>query len=267
MNDPKRVLIVALGIPLLLMMGFGIKGAIDSGGEKTAHLYNTAVQATDGDHFNYAIDSRQGRLIGQGQFTATQEVKFPEMSKAFGYVEKSKEEYTMHTREDCSTDSDGNEHCTTETYYTWDWAGDEDVSTPALKLYGREYPATLFNLDGYKHDTDACDFTPKDTSGWFSKKNGCDDGYYYTDSDTRYSYDVVDTAFTASLFADVSTGTLKPFNGNQIALQNKDPKQMVKDANDYHLGGTLFIVFWFILVLGGMGALAYQWALSDGLWQ
>jgi len=42
---------------------------------------------------------------------------------------------------------------------------------------------------------------------------------------------------------------------------------MVKDANNYHVPGIIFIVFWWIVILGAMGAVAYQWSLSDGRWE
>jgi len=130
MNDYKRVLLVVLGAILLLPVGFAAKGAIDAGGEKNARMYNTAIQATEQDRFNYAIDSHQGKLIGSGEFKPTQLVKFPEMNKAYAAVDKTKEEYTMHTREVCTDtyDAEGNvtgESCHTETYYTWDDAGTE----------------------------------------------------------------------------------------------------------------------------------------------
>lgn len=266
MNDPKRVLIVALGLPLLIGLGLLIKEAIDDGGERNARLYNTAIQATETDRFNYAIDSRQGRLLGYGEFKATQPVKFPEMTQSFGYVDKNKEEYTLHTREVCTTDSEGNESCHTETYYEWDYAGSEQVSTPALKLHGRDYPAGLFNLSGYERRAEACDFTPANTAGWFQDKNGCDGGYYYTDSDTRYYYRVVDTSFTAGFLSDVSSGSLKPLSGNAIDLKNATPEELVKQANDYRTPGTVFIIIWLIVVIGGMSALAYAWVMSDGLW-
>lgn len=266
MNDWKRILIVFLGVPLLLAIGFGIREAINSGGEKNATLYNTAIQTTGAEQFNYAVDSRQGRILGSGEFTPTQKVKFPEMSKEFAYVEKTKYEYTMHTRENCSTDSEGNETCTTETYYEWDYAGSDEVISPAFKFHGREYPSSIFSLGNYKHSAEACDFTPGNTGGWFTK-NGCDGSYWYTDSNTRYAYDVIDNSFTAAFIANVSDGSLQPFKGNSISLENKSQAQLVSDANNYHLPGTLFIVFWFILVLGGLGTLAYAWALNDGVFE
>lgn len=265
MNDYKRVLLVVLGAILLIPVGFAAKGAIDAGGEKNARMFNTAIQATEQDRFNYAIDSHQGKLVGSGEFKPTNLVKFPEMSKEYGYVQKTKEEYTEH--ESCTTDDDGNETCTT--YYTWDYAGSDSLETANYKLHSREYPASLFNASSFAQSADCSDFMPAgDAGGWFSSKKGCTGGYYYTDGDTRYGYDVLDpNGFTAAFLADVSNGKLDPVNGSFISLERKSVEQMVKDANNYHTPGIVFIVFWWILILGAMGGIAYTWALNDGVWQ
>jgi hypothetical protein len=42
---------------------------------------------------------------------------------------------------------------------------------------------------------------------------------------------------------------------------------MVKDANDYHTPGIVFIVFWWVLILGAMGGIAYAWSMKDNVWQ
>lgn len=264
MNDPKRIIIMALIAIVMLPLGWVIKGAIDSGGEKNARMYNTAIQATESDRFNYAVDSRQGNLLTNGQFTADKPAKFDEMNKTYATVERGKETYEMKTREVCSTDSEGNESCHTETYYEWDYAGGDDVASPTLTLYGRQYPSSMFNFDEYERSADCSELMPTTSFGWFQEKKGCEDHYYYTDSETRYWYRVVDTSFAAGFIANVYDGSLKPINGNQITLKNQSVDQMIERANDYHLGGNLFVVFWCILIIGVMGGIAYAWALQDG---
>lgn len=265
MNDYKRVLLVVLTAILLLPVGFGIRQAINDGGEKTARMYNTAIQATEQDRFNYAIDSRQGKLIGSGHFKPNQLVKFPEMSKDYAYVQKTKEEYTEH--ESCYTDDDGNEHCST--YYTWDSAGSEELETPTYKLHNRDYPAGLFNTASFAGSIDCSEFMGAGGGeGWFESKHGCLGGYNYEDDDTRYGYDVIGSdGFSAAFIADVTNGTLAPLSGNFISLERKSVEQMVTDANNYKMPGNIFIVFWWIMILGCAGALAYAWALNDGVWE
>lgn len=265
MNDPKRIIIVALIAIVMLPLGFFIKAAIDDGGQKTARLYNTAIHVTDAQHFNYSVDTHQGNVITQGNFKADQPAKFGEMNKSFAMVERSKEEYTMHTREVCDTDSDGNEHCHTETYYEWDYVGGDDVSSPTLTFFERKYPTAVFDLGDYERSIDCKDVMPTTSFGWFQEKKGCEDHYYYTDSDTRYYYRVVDNTFDGGFIADVSNGNVKPLSGGTIKLKQQSVQAMIESANDYHLGGNIFIVFWFILILGIMGAIAYAWSMNDGI--
>ena len=263
MSDPKRIIIVVLIAIVMLPLGYAIKGAIDSGGEANARLYNTAIQATEQDRFNYAVDSHQGRVITNGTFTANEPVKFEEMNKKFAHVEKGREEYTRHEREVCTEDSEGNESCHTEVYYTWDYAGGDDVTSPTLTLYGRKYPTSLFNIDGYERSVDCSEFMPQVDNGWFGSKKGCNGHYNYIDGDTRYWYRIVDTSFAAGFIADASDGNLKGMSGGQIGLHNKSVEQMIEDANNYHLGGNIFIWFWWLLVLGIMGGAAYAWVMQD----
>jgi hypothetical protein len=264
MNDYKRVLLVVLTAILLFPIGFAARNAINDSGEKNARMFNTAIQATEQDRFNYAIDSHQGKLIGSGVFTPTESVKFPEMSKDYGYVQKSKEEYTEH--ESCTTDEDGNETCST--YYTWDGAGSEELESNGYKLHDRVYPASLFNTGVFASSIDCSEFMGAGGGdGWFETKHGCLGGYYYTDDDTRYDYRVIGKdGFSAAFISDVSNGTLAPVSGSFISLERKSVEQMVKDANDYKTGGNVFIVFWWILILAGAGGLAYAWAMNDGRW-
>lgn len=274
MNDYKRVLLVVLGAILLIPVGFSVREAINANGEKNARMFNTAIQASEQDRFNYAIDSHQGKLLGSGHFTPTQLVKFPEMNKQYAWVEKTKEEYTRHEREVCEDtyDAEGNvsgETCHTEVYYSWDYAGSDQLQTPAYKLHGREYPESLFNDGVFATSANCNEFMAEGSAGgWFSSAKGCTGGHYYTDGETRYDYRVIDpNGFDAAFIADVSTGALKPLSGSFISLERKSIEQMVKDANNYHTPGNVFLVFWWLLVIGGMGALAYAWSMSDNKWQ
>jgi hypothetical protein len=292
MNDYKRVLLVVLGAILLLPVGFGIRQAINDGGEKNARMYNTAIQATEQDRFNYAIDSHQGKVLTYGQFTPTRLVKFPEMSKEFAYVEKTKEKYNRHEREVCETkyrtethtetvpDGEGGyttetvteevpyEECHQEEYYSWDFESSEEQSTPAWRLFNREYPTALFATGQFEHHADACEFTTKNTANWLQAKNGCDGGDFYTDNTTRYSYRVIGAGgFAAGFLADASNGKLEGVGGGRVDLRQQSVEDMVKQANDYKTPGNIFIVFWWIVIIGAMGVLAYQWALNDGVWQ
>lgn len=264
MNDPKRILVVLLGLIVLVLMVLGIKGHFESEGYKTQVMYTTAIQATDAQHFNYAVDSQQGNLLANGVFKTDDKylVKYPEMTKSYAYVERVKEHYTMHTYTTCTKNS-----CTTHVYYSWDEVADEDQKAQKVGLFGREYDGNLFNFHNFLKDTDCRGITDKNISGgWFSKKEGCDGTHYYLDGDDRYAYSTVPQSVTATFIANSLNGGLKPIKEDRITLQNKSIAQQMKDVGAYKV-----ILFWVFLViiftitcLAILGA--WAWVMEDGVW-
>lgn len=267
MNDPKRITIVVLGLVVVCLSAFGIKGHMDSDGYKNQVNYTTAVQATNRDLFNYAVDSQQGRVLASGQFLATGNLaKFDEMTKGFTYVARTRQHYTMHT----SLYRCGKSTCT-RVYYTWDDRETDSKYADKVTLYGREYNASLFNFGHFTRSTNACGITAKNTNtGFFSTKHGCENSwlsgeYYYPDNDNRYYYAVVPTRFTATFLAS-TYATLKPFNESRITLQDKNIGQIIKDVGKYKLIGFWVLVV-ILIVLSGLGIfVAYRWVMNDGIW-
>lgn len=264
MNDPKRILVVLLGLVVIGMMTLGIKGHMDSNGYKNQVNYTTAVQSTKQDDFNYIVDSQQGRVLANGVFTAKGDpAKFDEMNKGYTYVYRSKEHYTMHTREVC-TGSGEDEECHTETYYTWDEVESNSVEVPQLTFMGRDYPTRLFDFSDYNGGLNCIDFMSAGSgSGFFETKHGCLDGDYYLGDDDRYTYSGTPLSFNASFLA-TTYGGLKPFQSDTIKLENKSIGQILKDVGKYKL-----ISFWVVTVLMiflVIGAIigAYAWVMEDG---
>ena len=224
----------------------------------------TAVKVDQQDDFNYAVDSRQGRVLANGNFSAKTKslARFDEMTQGFTYVKRTKEHYTAHTS--CSKKS-----C--RTYYTWDSVGSDESYADKVSIYGREYPANLFDFSKVKQDMDACKITAKDTSsGWFSSKHGCSEswgtGYYYIDSNDRYSYEVVPLNFNATFITTTYNGTLQPLNQDHIVLENKSIKEVLVEVGKYHLYAFWGLaVFLFILTIAAI-VIGYQWVMYDGVW-
>lgn len=272
MNDPKRILVVLLASIILMLGCFSIKGHMDSEGYKNQVNYTTAVQATDKDHFNYAVDSQQGRILARGKFTTTTKklAKFPEMTKGFTYVTRTREHYTMHTRTVC-TGSGKTESCHTEIYYTWDAVESEEKYSDKINLFGREYPTQTFFMGKFLHSTDACAITVKDTNtGFFHQKHGCSSGwggdYYYIDDNDRYTYSTVPLSFTASFLASSSGGGLKGFSELRISLQDKSLAQILEDVGKYQLIGFWVLCVLLVILFIGAGVGAYYWVMADGEW-
>lgn len=264
MNDPKRILIVLLSLIVLVICVLGIKGHLEDAGYKTQVIYNTAIQASDETHVNYVIDTQQGNLLLNGKFSvATKDLtKYEEMDKAFTYVAREHEHYTEHSY---SCGKDDEDTCY---YWSWDDWGDSEQYASTISFYGRTYSTKLFNFDNLKKDTDCSTITPMDKqTGWFHGDKGCEsDGYFYTDSDDRYGYEVVPQTFTATFLASSLNGGLHPVQENTITLKSESIAQDVKDAGNYKVILLwVFIIVVFILTCIGI-VIAYKWVLEDGVW-
>lgn len=261
MNDPKRLLIVLLGLIVIVLGVLGIKDHFESEGYKTQVIYTTAIQAEDATRFNYAIDSQQGNLLVNGVFKTEDKnlVKFDEMTKSYTFVERTKEHYTAHTT--CH----GKSGCST--YYSWDSVSSDEQKTPQVTLYGRKYQGDLFNFKNFLQDTRCEGITAANTGhGWFSSKHGCDDGEYYLDNNDRYVYRTVPKEITATFLANSLKGGLNPVSEDRITLEDKSIKQQLHDIGQYKL-----IIFWailavvFVLICGAAYG-AYRWVMEDGRW-
>jgi len=266
MNDPKRILVVVLGLITLIVCASGIKGHIEGEGYKKQVRYVTAIQSEDADRFNYSVDSQQGNLLAHGTFSTKKEnlVKFPEMTQAFTYVERTKEHYTMHTYETCSGKPTV---CTTHTYYSWDSVDSATQSVKKITFYGREYAGTKFNYDAYRTSRSCEGMTKANTAnGWFSSKDGCAGDEFYLDNDNRYVYSIVPQSFAGAFLASSMGGGLNPVGEDRITIENKSISQVLHDVGQYKL-----VAFWSFLVIiiiltivAGFGA--YQWVMEDGRW-
>jgi len=266
MNDVKRIIIVLLGLVVLSLCAFSIKGHIETEGYKTQVNYVTAIKTSEKDNFNYAVDSRQGRVLTNGQFTADKKLaQFDEMTKGFTYVKRTQEHYTRHTYTTCSKNS-----CTTHVYYSWDSVGHDEKYASKVTYFDRQYNTNIFGFQNMLQKVDACDVTKKDTNtGWFHEKHGCskswDTGYYYLDNNDRYYYEIVPTKFTATFITDTYSGSLKPLNQDNIVLENKSIDQVLVDVGKYHLWAFWALVIVLFVLTCIACYIAYTWVMADGI--
>lgn len=259
-------LAITAGAVFLITIGVWIRSALVSGAEDNARMYRTAVQTTSDRELNHSIDTKQRYVLAPVTISAVDLVKFPEMNKEFSAVEKTEETYTRHTRQDCTTDADGNTSCTTETYYTWDYTDEWDVKANEVTMAERKYSISLFNLryrsvkakdiingaEGqYTYDRTDGGFWGRD---WFSSD---------TEGDKRYSYDVLELPQSGTAFFNLTDG-VNSGNGGPISLDSKSPEDIVKDAQkSASIRSLVFNIFWSILVIGAVGLGIYAVWFSE----
>lgn len=276
-------LAVLAGAVFLVFMGVWIEGKITDGAEQKARMYQTAIQTKSDNEFNYSIDTKQGRILAEVTVKAVDLVKFPEMNKEFAKVEKTEERYTRHERTVCETeyrtetrtrtvyDSDGNastetytvevpyQECHQETYYSWDFQERWVESAKEVDMAGRKYQIGAFHLQ--MNSKDAKDIIPGAT-GKYTRKEAdqiWDINFFDSDDegDIRYSYDVLELPKSGTVFLNVAEGVY-PAEGSAIVLRSEKPEELVKNAQkSAQTQGTVFTVFWTILVIIELGVGVY----------
>lgn len=247
-NYKKLKFLIPIAVAVLfILLGLWIHGKILDGSDKGARLYTTALKPSDGEQFNYSIDTRQGAILMWGEFKATTPVQFEEMNRGFIAVVREKQEYSARVE----TYPCGDSTCTRTVYEWQSWWNAEKRETPEITLFERNYPAQSFMFS--LRDIKAKDIiTGIDTDEWYP--NG-KPGFWGADLGTiRYVYRVVDPSVYGTIMVDSSEGTLKSYSGDKkITVDNMSVDEKVKrELAGANVGKWFFIVIWAILTIAAV---------------
>lgn len=226
----KKEIILCIAITALLTgIGFLFSGKVLESSNDKERIYNTAVKAKTKEDFDYSIETEQGNLISEGKFSAVDPVTFPELDHKFSYVCKTREVYTMHTRQVPIYGAKGKvTGYRTETYWTWDYAGSEKKIAKFLLFYGHKFKTDKFSL--------------------ISTKNY--GGYRYETSHIRYYYDVVPKNFRASFIAKTNKNGLIPSFGKRIELSKRTLSEQIEYGKSIsRKSAIIFWAFWIVLII------------------
>lgn len=208
-------------IAVLFVIGFIISGKIsDSKTEKDA-VYNKAAKIESAEMFEYGMKTNVGNAFVNGSLKAVDTVTYPEIGGEYMYVEKVKEKYTRHTRTVTYTDNKGKTRSRTETYWTWDRVGSEDVKCKEISFCGVVFDSSKIEIP----DTEYID-TIKESSR------------------IRYKYYGTPIEHNGTIFTKLENNTIQD--------NTKFYKDMTIEKTLEHLesdvGLVLFWVFWIILI-------------------
>lgn len=247
MSTRNRWLALIGLIVLSILVDIAVGAGLLNHERQHASIYRTALKTTDKDRFNYIVDSQQGKVVSYTKFTGVKPAKFHEMTTKRHYmaVKRDLERYTMHTR--TVTDSKGHTH--TETYWSWDYAGSDEVHSKSLTIFGRKYNADRFDLSAFYADIDADKLVGHGT--------GLTGSYYYLNGMERYSYEVVPMSVKGSFISDTSKGTLSPVSGKYIEVSQEHYKDYLN--HNLHGGTVKVIAIVVLLVLLETGGIVYFW--------
>lgn len=201
--------------------------------------YNTAVRVEDNNKFNYAVDSRQGRIVSSGNFKTKDPVKFENFDGEYMKIIRILEEYRPHTYTTC--DSKGK--CQTHTYYSWDEVSRETKNSNTVIFRDRDYSLSKFNFSALEHEAEKKEIP---VGFWERKK--------------RYVFRVIDKELSGSFYAETNENGLN----DNILVHNQSLDKLLKSVRQGTL--TAEIASWSILLLVSTAIVyvCYYFVMKDG---
>lgn len=157
----KREILVSVSIvAIMLLIGVLIAGKISDYQLDKNEKYNKAIKIESQELFEYGMRTNAGNAFVYGDLKAVDTVTYPGIGGEYIYIEKVKERYTMHTRQVAhTTTTNGKTHTyyTTETYWTWDYAGSEEQICDEFAWFSNSDEYYIIHLESgmmvnwYKH--------------------------------------------------------------------------------------------------------------------
>lgn len=224
----KREILASISIiAVMILFGILISSKISEHQMDKNEIYNKAVKIESQEMFQYGMDTNVGNAFVYGDLKAVDTVTYPEIGGEYMYVERVKERYTMHTRQVAHTrtvNGKSQTYYTTETYWTWDRVGSEDIKCKEILFCGVIFTSNKIDLPG----TDYID-TIKESSH------------------VRYKYYGVDTEYKGTIFTDLRDKTI---SDNTSFYNNLTIDETIERLeSDFPI--IIFWIFWVILI-GGM---------------
>lgn len=177
---PREVIFSVLIVGVLFSIGFLIAGAIKKHVDERNIVYRQAIQIRDsGAELKQACDTDVGNAFVEGDFNTIDPVTWEGLKGEHLEIRRDKEKYTLHTRTETYTvtDGKGRPHTRTRivTYWTWDLVKRDSKKAKEISFCGNVYPTDTFSYDyidsgchikdtGY-HTRDVFHYLPKDFRG------------------------------------------------------------------------------------------------------
>ena len=241
MEITKREVIASISIiAVMLIIGVIIHGSISEKIMDSNEKYNKAIKVEDEELFKYGMRTSSGNAFVYGELEVLDSVTYPEVGGEYSYIEKVKEEYTMHTRTVTYTNSEGETKTRTETYWTWDEVYSESLKSKKVKFLGVEFDyAQFLSLDSRHIDT------------------------IKESSHIRYKYYGSPIKATGTIFTTLQNNNI----GNDIKLyENMSIEETYKYLQEGFGLLFLFWVAWILLITGvvyGFYYLDNDWLNTD----
>ena len=212
-------------IAVMFLVGVLISGKISEHQMDKNEVYNKAVKIEITDLFQYGMNTNIGNAFVYGDLQAVDTVTYPEIGGEYMYVEKVKEKYTKHTRQVAHTKTVNGKtqtYYTTETYWTWDRVGSEDIKCKELSFCGITFKSSKFDIPG----TD-CIKTIQESSH------------------IRYKYYGTETKFTGTIFTDLRNKTISDNTNFYNDMSIDETAKRLESGG----GEIVFWILWIVLII------------------
>lgn len=231
----RREIIASISIiAIMLLIGTLISSKIPDWQINQNDKYNKAVKIESTDLFQYGMETNIGNAFVYGKLKAVDTVIYPEIGGKYIYVKKVKEKYTMHTRR-VSHGSGNHKYYTTETYWTWDYVGEESKKAKKINFCGIDFKSNKIVLP--------------------------DDEYVDTvkeSSRIRYKYYGVGTEYKGTIFTSLKDKTI---SDKSVFYNNRNINETVEHLeSDMPL--ILFRIGWILLT----GLVVFGFYYLDNNW-
>ena len=211
-------------VAVMMIIGFLVAGRIEAWQIKKNAEYYTALQITSPEQFQYGMDTSVGNAFVYGVLRAVDPVTYPEIGGEYMYIEKVKELYNMHTETYITTDDKGNAQVNTRTYWSWDYAGSEDMRCQEISFCGVNFASNKIDLPDADHIA-----TIKESSN------------------ERYKYYGVGAECKGTIFTDLRDKTIP----NNTSFYNNLTIDETIERLESDFPIIIFWIFWVVLI-GGM---------------
>lgn len=222
-------------IAILLLIGVLISSKISDFQIERNEKYNKSVKIQDTELFRYGMDTNIGNAFVYGELKAVDTVSYPDINGKYMYVRKEKEEYTEHEEIVTHTDEKGNTYTTVETYWSWDYAGEESKFCKQISFCGITFASKKFSLPCEEYID-----TIKESSH------------------IRYVYYGIKEKYSGTIFTVLKDNTISDksefYNGKNI-----------EQTVDYLETDSIIVLFWIIWILI-TGATVFGFYYLDNKW-
>lgn len=211
-------------VAVMLLIGFVISGKISQIQDDKNAKYNKAVKIESADLFQYGMNTNVGNAFVYGELKAVDTVTYPEIGGEYMYVEKVKERYTRHTRVVTYTTGSGKTrrtHRRTETYWTWDRVGSEDIQCKEVSFCGIVFDSNKIKLP-------SADYI----------KTIKESGY------VRYKYYGTNIEYKGTIFTELKDKTIS----DSTHFYEMSIKE-TKDKLERNIGIVFFWIIWIIVMV------------------